>query len=63
MGHRVGEKNHQVRAAEFVAQTAGGLGEHLRLAAVALAEVFVAALHTFVAAKNYNAHLSLLSLR
>ena len=62
VGHGIGEKDRQIRAAQLVPQAAGGLGEDLRLTLVAFAKLPVAALHTFVAAKNYNAHRLVLSV-
>ena len=60
--HRAREEDHQVGASHFLAEAAAGLGENFALTLIAVTQVLVAALHTFVAAENDDAHKLLLSL-
>ncbi len=59
VGNGVDKQNEHVRISEFFANGSALLGEHLRLTAVILANSFVLANHSLVAANNHNAHFFL----
>ena len=59
--HRIGEENHQIRAADLVPQSSPGFGEDLRLTLVVFTQFLIAAFHTFIAAHDHDAHGDLLS--
>ena len=53
------EQNHQIRRSDAILHAALELAEHLCLTPVFSADLFISALHTFIAAYNYNAHMHL----
>ena len=48
--HRTGKEDHEIRTADLAAQIPGRFGEHLGIAVVCPAQVFVLTLHSFITA-------------
>lgn len=57
VGNSVGKEDHQVRAADPVAERIFKLAEHLGVAAVFLTALKIFSLHTFISAYNDYAHI------